>query len=136
MGTQGSEPKWVEAGARLRELRKTKKLSVFKVAKVLNISGNYLSEIERGLKPPSDMVLLAIAEYYNLDKTELFAYYDRIVPEEKELLLGIPSLRKTITHLSVDDDLTDEEKDFLSNQLYDIYQELVKKRTVRDSEDI
>lgn len=129
-----SGAKWADAGKRLRELRENyvddrgRKLSLFKVAKQLHISGNYLSELERGVKCPSDVVLHSIAEFYSIDKGELFALYEKIVPEQKEYLLANPPLRKTLTSLSIDENLTDEEKEYLSGELYKLYEQLTEKK--------
>lgn len=126
--------KWEEAGEKLRQYRENyrdgrgKKLSIYKVAKRLNISGNYLSELERGLKCPSDVVLMNISEFYNVDKSELFAMYGKIVPEERSFILSNPEFRKTLTNLSIDERLTDEDKDYLSEELHKIYNELTVRK--------
>lgn len=130
--------RWQEAGEKLREYRENyrdgrgKKLSIYKVAKILSISGNYLSELERGLKSPSDVVLMNIAEFYNIDKSELFSMYDKIIPEERSFILSNPEFRKTLTHLSIDERLTDEDKEYLSDELYKLYNNLTVKKNNRN----
>lgn len=121
-------PQWEEIGSYLRNLRESKYLSLNKVAKKLNISANYLSLIERGQNAPSDEVLYSIAEFYDLDKDVLFNRYSRVTPEDKKLLLEHKSLRKTITQLSMDDRLTEEEKEQLTVQFYDLYREFVQRK--------
>ncbi|WP_238917983.1 helix-turn-helix transcriptional regulator [Clostridium sp. YIM B02555] len=49
------------AGKALKKLRKETKLSIFKVAKKVHISMNYLSLLKRGLNIPSDTVLFNLA---------------------------------------------------------------------------
>ena len=66
------EVKWKEAGEKLKECRKSTKLSIFKVAKKVHISGNYLSRLERGINAPSDTVIFNLAEFYNIEPSELF----------------------------------------------------------------
>jgi len=52
------------AGEKLKKLRNERNESVHTVGKAVDISGNYLSEIERGLKEHSDNVLEKVANYY------------------------------------------------------------------------
>ena len=115
------------AGETLKEIRKKTKLSVFKVAKKVHISGNYLSMLERGINAPSDTVLLNLAEFYEVDPSELFKLYDKIVPPRNELLTAIPSLKKIITEISVDAKLTHEEKEEFAKQVYQIANNLINK---------
>lgn len=115
------------AGEQIKKLRLAKKNSIYTVAKSIHISGNYLSEIERGVKEPSDVVLCSIAEYYDIERSELFALYDRVAPEEAHLLAQSPHLRKVITQLSADEQLTDGEKEFLSKEFQKLYEKMVKR---------
>lgn len=85
-----------EAGAKLRELRKATGLSVFKVGRAINMSGNYISQIERGERPASDAALIALADLYGVDKQSLFNLYGKIHNEEIDILMQYPQLRKTI----------------------------------------
>lgn len=123
---KNKEPKLLNAGEKLRDLRNKRNESVHKVAKAVHISGNYLSEIERGLKEPSDVVLDSLADYYECDKAELFSLYGRIPPEETNLLLKNPPFRKILTQLSLDDRLTDDEKDKLSTEFHKLYTSFIK----------
>lgn len=121
------EKKYINAGEKLRELRKKTKMSIFKVAKQVHISGNYMSLLERGINNPSDEVLFNLAEFYNIDPSELFKLYDRVMPPTNEQLKKMPSLRKIITEISIDPKLTAEEKEEISNQIYEIANKLVNK---------
>ena len=102
----------------LREIRKEKKLSLFKAARGINISGNYLSEIERGKKKPSETVLFSISEFYGIDESELFKMYDLVVPDAINALKDMPELLKVLTKLS-------SNKKIKSEDLKDIAEELV-----------
>lgn len=115
------------AGDKLRELRKKTKFSVFKVAKQVHISGNYLSLLERGINSPSDTVLINLSEFYGVEPSELFKLYDRVVPPNNEQLTAIPSLRKIMTQISVDEKLTSEEKEVFAKQVYKIANDLIDK---------
>ena len=115
------------AGEKLRELRKQTTFSVFKVAKQVHISGNYLSLLERGINSPSDTVLFNLSEFYGVEPSELFKLYDRVVPPNNEQLTAIPSLRKIMTQISVDEKLTSEEKEVFAKQVYKIANDLIDK---------
>ncbi len=121
------ELKLKNAGEKLRQLRKESKLSVFKVAKQIHISGNYLSLLERGLNSPSDAVLFNLADFYGVEPAELFKLYDRVVPPNNEQLTAIPSLKKIMTEISVDSRLTPEEKEEFAQRVYNIANDLIDK---------
>jgi transcriptional regulator with XRE-family HTH domain len=60
-GRARREPLWREAvGARLRHLRRRRRLTLVEVADRAGISPQYLSELERGRKDPSSEVLAAV----------------------------------------------------------------------------
>lgn len=123
------ENKWHNAGMKLRELRKTlkPKMSVFKVAKQVHISGNYMSLIERGINCPSDQILFNLAEFYGVDPEELFKLYDKVVPPSDEQLKIMPSLKKIMTEISIDPKLSPKEKEEFSKQVYKIANDLISK---------
>lgn len=121
------DKKYITAGQKLRELRKKTKMSIFKVAKKVHISGNYMSLLERGINNPSDEVLFNLAEFYEIDPSELFTLYDRVPPPTNEQLKRMPSLRKIVTELSIDPKLSAQEKEQITNQLYEIANSLINK---------
>lgn len=121
------ELKLKNAGDKLRQLRKETKLSVFKVAKQIHISGQYLSLLERGINTPSDTILFNLAEFYKVNPSELFKLYDRVVPPNDEQLTAIPSLKKIMTEISIDSRLTPEEKEQFAKKVYDIANDLINK---------
>lgn len=123
------EEKWKKAGDKLRALRKETGLSVFKVAKKVNISGNYLSLLERGKQSPSDTVIYNLAEFYNIDSKDLFALYDKIDPGSMEEIKKLnPSLRQILTQLSIDKRLSDDEKVELSANIKDLINEYLDSK--------
>lgn len=122
-----NEAKWEKAGSKLREYRKASKLSIFKVAKKIHISGNHLSRLERGINAPSDAVMFNLAEFYGIEPSELFALYDRVPSPNSEKFNSIPSLKKIMTEISLDSRLTDEEKEEFANTVYELALNLKKK---------
>ena len=62
----GSEPSENLVGELIRRQRELAELSMRQVAAMAGISNPYLSQIERGLRAPSEEVLRAIAESLNV----------------------------------------------------------------------
>lgn len=121
-----AKAEWAEAGEKLKELRKDTKLSIYKVAKKVHISGNYLSLLERGINAPSDVIIFNLAEFYNINPEVIFKWYNRIVPPSDKQLESMPSLKKIMTELSIDPRLSDDEKDEISKRIYQIANDVLK----------
>lgn len=121
------EGKWKQAGEKLKEIRKRTKLSIFKVAKNTHISGSYLSMLERGINCPSDTVLFNLSEFYEVDPSDLFKLYDRVVPPTNEQLKAMPSLKKIMTQISIDPRLSADEKEAFAQQVYEIANDIINK---------
>lgn len=51
---------------RLKELRKTERISQQKLAKILNVSSNCISSWERGKGEPNLDIIIAIAKYFDV----------------------------------------------------------------------
>jgi transcriptional regulator with XRE-family HTH domain len=65
-------PLWREVvGARLRQLRRRRELTLVDAAARAGISPQYLSEVERGRKDPSSEVLAAVAGALGCDLVEV-----------------------------------------------------------------
>jgi transcriptional regulator with XRE-family HTH domain len=59
-------------GALIRQQRELAELPMREFAKMVGISNPYLSQIERGLRAPSDAVLRAIAETLEISADDLY----------------------------------------------------------------
>jgi PGF-pre-PGF domain-containing protein len=67
------EPKTQVFGTRLRELRTQARMTLRELANKVSVNYTYLSKIENGvLPPPSEKVILQLAEALKADKDELF----------------------------------------------------------------
>lgn len=114
-------------GSNLRKLRYDKNVSLFKAAREIGISGNYLSQIERGEKIPSEAVLHSIGKYYDMNETELFLSYGKVSKENIKAIMELPELMKIMTKISLDKRLDEDYKDSLANELLDVYNKHYKK---------
>jgi transcriptional regulator with XRE-family HTH domain len=111
-----------ELGEFLKKLRNSKGLSTRAVGEELNISSNYISEIERGIKAPADQTIREFADLYEIDENILFDKIKRVPLKATELLETENKLQKLLTNIQ-DSNLTNEEQ----SQLFDIMEATFKK---------
>ena len=64
-------------GRRLRELRKARGLTQEALAEAADLSGNYISDLELGLKVPSLTILVRLSEALDIGTPELLADFTR-----------------------------------------------------------
>ena len=60
-------------GKKIRDARKSMKLTQFELAEKINVSQNFLGDIERGLKLPSVPKLIVLSNVLNLSLDSMFA---------------------------------------------------------------
>ncbi len=97
-------------GERIRELRDEKDISLRELAKRLEISAAFLSDVELGRRYPSDKVLVKIAEALGVSFEDIRGYDTRAPIEElKRLTSANPvygiALRKVIDKKITPEDL-------------------------------
>jgi len=81
-------------GARLRELRQQASLSQRELADSIGINFTYLSKIESGvMPPPSEKVILGLAEALNVDKDELLVLAGKIPADIAQILKNREALQ-------------------------------------------
>lgn len=69
-------------GETLRNLRMGVGIGLRELARLINKSPGYLSDVENGrVRPPSEVVLLDIAEALHVDKNELLKAASKVDPE-------------------------------------------------------
>lgn len=118
----------IEAGAKLRELRKNTGLSTYKVGKQVGVSGNYIGMIERGQKNPSEAILASLAEIYEVNREDVFSLYKRVANEELEQIMQLhPEIRKTMASISTSRNISDEEAIMIARRLEEITAELFQE---------
>ena len=92
------------AGARLRALRTQHKLTQGELAARLDISASYVNQIESNQRPLTASVMMALADGFNLDLSELMTdTSDRLLADLREALAdpvfgeGVPNLQELKT---------------------------------------
>jgi transcriptional regulator with XRE-family HTH domain len=64
-------------GRRLRELRKARGLTQEALAEAADLSGNYISDLELGLKVPSLTILVRLSDALDIGTPDLLADFTR-----------------------------------------------------------
>ena len=78
-------------GSILRNLRLNAKIGLRELARLINISPGYLSDVEIGrVPPPSEAVILYIAKVLNVDKRKLLIAASKVDPELSDYVVQHP----------------------------------------------
>ncbi len=81
----GSRPDpYVNLGVFIKRQRELAQLSVRQLADLCGISNPYLSQIERGLRTPSSMILQSLAKGLRMSAETLYAQAGMIDPQDAE----------------------------------------------------
>jgi transcriptional regulator with XRE-family HTH domain len=98
-------------GEYIRRQRELQKLSMRQLAGLVGISNPYLSQIERGLRDPSEKVLDAIARNLELSAEALHAHSRGTTPGEEDT--GAEDGRAVIAAIRADRRLTAAQREAL-----------------------
>jgi len=110
----------ITTGGYLQKLRVERNLRLIDVSNKINISPNFLSEIEKGKRIPSDSNIRKLAKLYDVDEIELFDMYDKIALSVKEELKENKGLQKTLI-LIRESEMNGEDKIRLYDRFYEMY---------------
>jgi len=110
----------IQTGGYLQKLRVERNLRLIDVSSKINISPNFLSEIEKGKRIPSDSNIRKLAKLYNVDEIELFDMYGKIALSVKEELIENKGLQKTLI-LIRESGMSGEDKVRLYDGFYEMY---------------
>lgn len=122
------EAKWKVAGDFLRSKRNELGLSIFKVARAIGVSGNYISLIERGLQAPSKSIIYSLSEFYSIDYSQLMAFYGKFENDDMTLALTNPFIRKMLIEFSQEKRFNEEEREKIAKEMYDMAMDIISKR--------
>lgn len=118
----------VRFGDYLLKLRTELGKTIKDVADNLSLSPTYLSEIERGLKAPSDYLVREIAEFYGVNESEIFARLGRIPLTILEDFSEFEPLQLLFERISTDkSDLSDDQRNEIYHKLFLAYQRIIEE---------
>lgn len=104
----------------IRKQRELAELPMRQLAAMVGISGPYLSQIERGLRAPSEQVLGAIARSLETSAESLHHQAEALAPQR-------PAPSAVVTAINADPDLTARQR----QSLIDIYAALTEVTVTR-----
>jgi transcriptional regulator with XRE-family HTH domain len=111
----------VRAGSYLRQLRTERELSLVSLGEHLGVSAAYLSNVEQGVKSMSDHFVRQIAEFFGIDETIIFSFLGRVPLLAREQLDENWHLQALLVEIKRNKKLTDDKKQKLFNQMYELY---------------
>ncbi|MCM1508837.1 MAG: helix-turn-helix transcriptional regulator [Ruminococcus flavefaciens] len=85
----------MEIGERLRSIRESKKMTIYKVAQETGISHNHISDLERGARKPSVETLRRLVVPLGITLSELFSENEENIylsEKERELIKNFRTL--------------------------------------------
>jgi transcriptional regulator with XRE-family HTH domain len=117
--------KQFDAGQYLKKLRGERSLA--SICKLIKVTPAHLSEIERG-RMPSDHLISTFAKVYEVEEDGLFRRWGKIPILTKDEILARKSLQRILTDISHNRRLTDEEKDGLYDNMYELYRSFIENK--------
>jgi transcriptional regulator with XRE-family HTH domain len=108
-------------GGRLYYLRKQDKRTLTDVADDTGISANFLSELERNKKEPSDETVQKLAAYYDVEEDELFRLLGRLPKRIRDEMEESPHLQTLLLEITHNKGLCREKKEKLYRKLIELY---------------
>lgn len=115
----------IDVGELLRLKRLEKSQTLEDIAKLVGVSTNYISELEKGKKAnPSDEIIVKLAQIFSLDEDDLFSAFNKIPLSTRNEIEQHPSLVKALSELNNDTSLSYEKKEEFYNKLVYWYKKL------------
>ncbi|MFP5303529.1 helix-turn-helix transcriptional regulator, partial [Cobetia sp. SIMBA_158] len=90
----------------LRLKRIERHLKLVDVAEAIGISKNYMSEIERMKKLPSDEVIEKLAEFFGFEEKYLYDRFQRIPSSVASEIIGNEKISGVLYEISKNDELS------------------------------
>lgn len=112
---------WIEAGSKLRNIRKKKGLSVFQVRDELGVRLIYIIKLERGKVMPSGAIIVSLAMLYEIDRKQIYDMYQLIESNRAEEIASLSLyLRQIANDRSISKLATQEYFDEVLDELKEI----------------
>lgn len=118
----------VKPGDLLRLKRLEARKTQPEIAKLVGVSTNYISEIEKGNRiNPSDEIIVRLAEIFDLDEDDLFISFKKLPLPTRNEINEYPSLVKALSQLNNDESLSPEKKEEFYNKLVYWYKKIAEE---------
>jgi len=93
----------IEGSKLLKKLRNNSNMTLKEVSSILEVSFQYIDQLEQGIKSPSDLMLDELAKIYNVDDYIISGAYNRVPLSAKILLEENVGLQIALSKLSTKD---------------------------------
>lgn len=118
----------VKTGDLLRLKRLERRQTQHDIAKLVGVSANYISEIEKGNKTnPSDEIIIKLANIFDLNEDDLFTSFNKIPLSTRNEIHEYPSLAKALSQLNNDVTLSPEKKKLFYEKLVYWYKKIAEE---------
>ncbi|WP_077318174.1 helix-turn-helix domain-containing protein [Virgibacillus proomii] len=87
----------MEFGIYIRELREKRGLTLAQVAERLDLSINYVSQLERNLRKPTDKLVIEFSQLYKVDQDILFRKSGQIPLRVRKVINRNTNLQKSLS---------------------------------------
>jgi len=99
--------------------------TIAQVAEKLNISINYVSQLERGLRRPTDDLIIEFARLYGVNEDSLFRKAGRLPLSVVKQILEQPDLQKAIAYVQKSR-MSESKKKALEKELLKVFAEFLE----------
>jgi transcriptional regulator with XRE-family HTH domain len=117
----------IEIGAYMTNLRNKRGISLASLGKVLDVSANFISEVERGIKSPGDKYISKFSNYFDIDESSLFRKYGKIPLLARDELADNIMLQKMLEEIRSNPHITAERKRLFYDQVYELCKSLLNE---------
>jgi len=114
-----------EFGRYIREKRLKRGFTLSQVADSLEISINYVSQVERGVRKATDDLVVSFAELYNVDLDELFWMSGKIPVGVRKLIMKDANLQNALSYIHKFG-LSPEQKERLTKEILEFIKTDIK----------
>jgi transcriptional regulator with XRE-family HTH domain len=118
----------IEIGTYMTSLRNERGISLANLGKVLDVSANFISEVERGIKSPGDKYIRKFSNHFDVDESYLFRKYGKIPLLARDELADNVMLQKMLEEIRKNPHITDERKKLFYADVYELYKTVLNEQ--------
>ncbi|MCA1025026.1 helix-turn-helix domain-containing protein [Cytobacillus kochii] len=109
-----------EFGSFIRKLRLARGWTLLDCANRVGISTNYVSQLERGVRDPTESLIVKFATEYKIDEGILFRKASMISPDVRNVILRNDSLQKALSYIHKNNLSQKKEREIMDRLFQDI----------------
>ncbi|WP_422661112.1 helix-turn-helix domain-containing protein [Paenibacillus sp. EC2-1] len=118
-------PEYLEVGKYIKSIRKHHGETLIRLGCDFDLSANYISEIERGVKPPSEQFINKFCERFKIEPKEVYSRLKRAPEHAVEELNTNIVAQELLLEIGKNKKLKQQDKERIYNQLLQWYKEVI-----------